>query len=70
MWRASKTTYLQYANEMATLLRQSLKEPHREKILAKNRFNILDKKWSNGAAVTKDKFDNLGKAMENATKKG
>ena len=39
MWRAAGVSYLQYANEMAHILRSSLKDPAREKILNKNKVN-------------------------------
>ncbi|CAD7927361.1 unnamed protein product [Amoebophrya sp. A120] len=48
MWRAAKTSYLQYGNEMAALLRQCVKEPLRTKILEKNRIHLVEKKWANG----------------------
>ena len=39
MWRAAKTSYLQYGNEMASLLRQCLKEPLRTKVMEKNKVS-------------------------------
>ncbi|CAD7938271.1 unnamed protein product [Amoebophrya sp. A25] len=48
MWRAAKTSYLKYGNEMAALLRQCLKEPARTKALEKNRIHLVEKKWANG----------------------
>ena len=53
MWRAAGVSYLQYSTEMATILRQCLKEPVRSKVLAKNELWILEKKWVNGVEAAR-----------------
>ncbi len=68
MWRATGVSYLQYANEMAHILRQSLKDPAREKILKKNRVNILEKQWAGGKAVTRVRHDTIAAAFKQGSK--
>eukprot|EP00445_Apocalathium_hangoei_P049962 CAMPEP_0204028278 /NCGR_PEP_ID=MMETSP0360-20130528/52592_1 /ASSEMBLY_ACC=CAM_ASM_000342 /TAXON_ID=268821 /ORGANISM="Scrippsiella Hangoei, Strain SHTV-5" /LENGTH=37 /DNA_ID= /DNA_START= /DNA_END= /DNA_ORIENTATION= len=36
MWRAAGVSYLRYTNEMASVLRQCLKEPYREQALQRD----------------------------------
>nr|ADV91194.1 mitochondrial ATP synthase F1 epsilon subunit-like protein 1 [Karlodinium veneficum] len=64
MWRAAGVSYLRYSNEMASILRQCLKEPYREAALKRDVTNITEKIWSNGLVTSKAKIEEVGKGFE------
>eukprot|EP00441_Pelagodinium_beii_P044132 CAMPEP_0197651734 /NCGR_PEP_ID=MMETSP1338-20131121/33901_1 /TAXON_ID=43686 ORGANISM="Pelagodinium beii, Strain RCC1491" /NCGR_SAMPLE_ID=MMETSP1338 /ASSEMBLY_ACC=CAM_ASM_000754 /LENGTH=74 /DNA_ID=CAMNT_0043226455 /DNA_START=73 /DNA_END=297 /DNA_ORIENTATION=- len=66
MWRAAGVSYLRYTNEMATVLRQCLREPYREKALAKDATHLMEKVWVNGSVQSKTLIDDLSKGFEAA----
>ena len=68
MWRAAGVSYLRYSNEMAELLRKSLKEPLRTKALDKNQIHLLEKKWANGVEQSKTRYFDASTAYEAAAK--
>jgi len=59
MWRQAKTSYVRYSNEMAQILRQCLKDPHRAKVLEKNQIHLVEKKWANGAMSSKTSYSDF-----------
>uniref|UniRef100_A0A7S4Q818 ATP synthase subunit epsilon, mitochondrial n=1 Tax=Alexandrium monilatum TaxID=311494 RepID=A0A7S4Q818_9DINO len=67
MWRAAGVSYLRYSNEMASILRQCLKEPYREKAIARDAVHIVEKTWANGVVQMKTVHEDMGKAFEAAS---
>jgi len=65
MWRAAGVSYLRYSNEMASILRQCLREPYREAALAKDKPNIMEKTWANGVVASKQLIENMKTGFEN-----
>ena len=64
MWRqAAKVSYLQYANEMAALLRSSLKDPYREKAQKAAQVFIKEKAFTNGIESRKIEIESLQEAF-------
>jgi len=66
MWRASGVSYLRYSNEMASILRQCLREPYREKAMQKDATHMLEKVWANGNVQAKVLINDLSKGFEAA----
>jgi hypothetical protein len=67
MWRqAAKVSYLQYANEMAVLLRNSLKDPFREKAQKAAQVFITEKTFTNGLETKKIEIETLQEAFMEA----
>jgi len=64
MWRAAGVSYLRYTNEMASTLRQCLKEPYREKALAKDATHLLEKVWANGNVMSKMTISEISKGFD------
>mmetsp|Transcript_78876 Transcript_78876/g.221305 ORF Transcript_78876/g.221305 Transcript_78876/m.221305 type:complete len:109 (+) Transcript_78876:2-328(+) len=64
MWRAAGVSYLRYTNEMASVLRQCLKEPYREQALQRDVIHLAEKTWANGAVQSKVTIDGLSKGFE------
>merc|ERR1712045_268323 len=64
MWRAAGVSYLRYSSEMASILRQCLREPYREKALQRDATHIVEKAWSNGAVQAKVVIDDMAKGFE------
>ena len=60
MWRqAAKVSYLQYSNEMAQLLRQSLRDPYRDKALKAAQVFIKEKTFTNGVESRKIEIESM-----------
>mmetsp|Transcript_14149 Transcript_14149/g.24872 ORF Transcript_14149/g.24872 Transcript_14149/m.24872 type:complete len:92 (+) Transcript_14149:2-277(+) len=70
MWRAAGVSYLRYTNEMATILRQCLREPYREKALQKDATHLVEKIWVNGTVQTKTLIDDMSKGFESGAGSG
>lgn len=67
MWRqAAKVSYLQYSNEMAQLLRQSLRDPYREKALKAAQVFIKEKTFTNGVESRKIEIETMQEAFMEA----
>jgi len=64
MWRATGVSYLRYSNEMASILRQCLKEPYREKALARDKVHMVEKIWAGGSVQSKVTLEDLAKGFE------
>lgn len=64
MWRSAGVSYLRYSNEMASILRQCLREPYREAALAKDKTNILEKVWANGVIASKNRIEDIKSGFE------
>eukprot|EP00811_Abedinium_folium_P022145 NODE_31440_length_396_cov_5.661710.p3 GENE.NODE_31440_length_396_cov_5.661710~~NODE_31440_length_396_cov_5.661710.p3 ORF type:complete len:75 (-),score=17.70 NODE_31440_length_396_cov_5.661710:94-318(-) len=64
MWRSAGVTYLRYSNEMASVLRQCLKEPYRSKALARETTHVVEKTWANGNVQSRVVYDNLRSGFE------
>jgi F-type H+-transporting ATPase subunit epsilon len=48
LWRMAGLSYLQYANKAASVLRETVKEPARSKLLARSNVEFAGFKWSQG----------------------
>jgi F-type H+-transporting ATPase subunit epsilon len=60
MWRqAGKVSYLQYSNEMASILRECLKEPYREKAIKSSKIWMKERLFQNGAEVGRNEISSL-----------
>jgi hypothetical protein len=67
MWRqAGKVSYLQYANEMAQILRGALKDPYREKAMKSAQVFIKEKTFTNGVESRKIEIETLQEAFMEA----
>lgn len=56
MWRVAGLSYLQYVNKSAAVLRESLKEPVKSKLVARSNVNFAGFKWANGERGTRGTF--------------
>nr|ADV91195.1 mitochondrial ATP synthase F1 epsilon subunit-like protein 2 [Karlodinium veneficum] len=70
MWRAAGVSYLRYSNEMASILRQCLKEPYREAAMKRDVTNITEKVWTNGLITAKTKIEDVKNGFEAAGTEG
>eukprot|EP00427_Karlodinium_veneficum_P012456 CAMPEP_0169063126 /NCGR_PEP_ID=MMETSP1015-20121227/1103_1 /TAXON_ID=342587 /ORGANISM="Karlodinium micrum, Strain CCMP2283" /LENGTH=103 /DNA_ID=CAMNT_0009121411 /DNA_START=586 /DNA_END=897 /DNA_ORIENTATION=+ len=68
--RAAGVSYLRYSNEMASILRQCLKEPFREAAVKRDMTNITEKVWANGLVAGKYKIDEVKNGFESQTGEG
>ncbi len=60
MWRsAGKVSYLQYANEMASVLRECLKEPLKEKAQRSAKLQLKERVFQNGTEVSRVEITDL-----------
>lgn len=59
-------SYLQYSNEMAQLLRQSLRDPYREKALKAAQVFIKEKTFTNGVESRKIEIESMQEAFMEA----
>ncbi|CDR97546.1 hypothetical protein, conserved [Babesia bigemina] len=50
MWRSAKSSYSRYCLEMAEILCKCLKDPYREKALARYKLNVKQTDYTNGVA--------------------
>jgi len=66
MWRAAGVSYLRYTNEMASILRQCLREPYREKALQKDATHLMEKVWANGVVQSKNLIDDVSKGFDSS----
>ena len=67
MWRsAGKVSYLQYANEMANVLRECLKEPLKEKAQRAARLQLKERVFQNGTEVSRVEISDLREAFSRA----
>merc|ERR1712061_705675 len=64
MWRAAGISYLRYSSEMASILRQCLREPYREAALQRDTVHLAEKAWANGAVQSKVIIDDMSKGFE------
>eukprot|EP00403_Amphidinium_massartii_P018250 CAMPEP_0178430688 /NCGR_PEP_ID=MMETSP0689_2-20121128/31451_1 /TAXON_ID=160604 /ORGANISM="Amphidinium massartii, Strain CS-259" /LENGTH=73 /DNA_ID=CAMNT_0020052557 /DNA_START=98 /DNA_END=319 /DNA_ORIENTATION=+ len=64
MWRAAGVSYLRYSNEMATILRQCLRDPYREAALKTDVTHFVEKTWANGVVQTKVTVDEVSKGYD------
>ena len=64
MWRsAGKVSYLQYANEMASILRECLKEPLREKVQRSARVQLKERIFQGGSEISRIEICDLREAF-------
>uniref|UniRef100_A0A0G4FJL9 Uncharacterized protein n=1 Tax=Chromera velia CCMP2878 TaxID=1169474 RepID=A0A0G4FJL9_9ALVE len=63
MWRQAKVSYLQYSNEMAQLLRESLKEPFRSTALQRNQVHFKESIFQNGSIVSREIVESFKQAF-------
>ena len=64
MWRsAGKVSYLQYANEMASVLRECLKEPLKEKAQRSARVHLKERVFQNGSEISRVEISDLRDAF-------
>jgi F-type H+-transporting ATPase subunit epsilon len=69
MWRqAAKVSYLQYSNEMATLLRECLKEPYRTEAMKAGQVWMRERVFQNGVETEKFDINDLKTAFGSAKK--
>ena len=60
-WRAAGISYIKYATECAAILRASLKEPHKTKMMEKGALSMKLGQYEGGAIKTKLEWVNPGK---------
>lgn len=53
LWRMAGKSYLQYANQSAAVLRESLKEPVKSKVLSRSKVEFAGFKWAEGERGTR-----------------
>ena len=64
MWRsAGKVSYLQYANEMASVLRECLKEPLKEKAQRATRVQLKERIFQGGSEISRGEISELREAF-------
>lgn len=59
MWRVAGLSYLQYVNKSAAVLRESLKEPVKSKLVARSNVNFAGFKWADGERGKRGTFSRL-----------
>ncbi|GAB9462693.1 hypothetical protein Gpo141_00000180 [Globisporangium polare] len=64
MWRVAGLSYLQYVNKSAAVLRESLKEPVKSKLVARSNVNFAGFKWADGERGKRVQIDSIAKAAE------
>eukprot|EP00418_Pyrodinium_bahamense_P078110 CAMPEP_0179055184 /NCGR_PEP_ID=MMETSP0796-20121207/23169_1 /TAXON_ID=73915 /ORGANISM="Pyrodinium bahamense, Strain pbaha01" /LENGTH=75 /DNA_ID=CAMNT_0020751827 /DNA_START=71 /DNA_END=298 /DNA_ORIENTATION=- len=70
MWRAAGVSYLRYSNEMASIMRQCLKDPYREKAMAKDQVHLVEKFWAHGSVQAKQVIEDMARGFEAAAASG
>jgi len=63
MWRASGASYLRYSTEMASILRDCLKDPLRQKAINANKTHLQEKVWNNGVIAQKARYESAREAF-------
>lgn len=56
--------FVQYAVEMANLLRQCLKEPYRTQLMNRNQMHFKEALWKDGQVLSKETFTQVKQAFE------
>ncbi|GIX65506.1 mitochondrial ATP synthase F1, epsilon subunit, putative [Babesia caballi] len=64
MWRSAKSSFTRYSLEMAEILCKCLKDPHREKALARYKLNVKQTDYTNGVAQPSHLHGNFTGAFE------
>ena len=57
-WRAAGLSYLQYVNAASAAVRGALKQPLKEKALARGQIHIRERAWAAGQGGDKSKSTN------------